>query len=148
MKWLRLGGAQLNRRGAGRLRSLGRGTHKIGYPEGALTSQSGISNSYQSGPPNERCEIRLAGQRGHAAGPQDNRKEQGKLTAMRRRAIAYSAVWAAGRGDRLHSGAWCPLVNLVSGGCGDIIGGAHGCVPVWEIAGMTCLPRPRSSSFP
>src|SRR5262249_9388870 len=37
---------------------------------------------------------------------------------------------AAGRGDRLVSGASCPMLNLVPGVCADILGGALARVPV------------------
>lgn len=45
------------------------------------------------------------------------------------------------------SGALCPPVNLVLGGCADIIGGALRRVPVWEIAFAFNASRACGSPF-
>ena len=54
--------------------------------------------------------------------PQDIRKEQERATCSVM--IHIMAATAVGRGDRVRNGALCPSVNLVPGGCDDIIGGA------------------------
>src|SRR5262249_38309610 len=52
------------------------------------------------------------------------------------------AVTAVGRGDRSRNGALCPGVNLVPGGCDDIIGGALGVSPFEKMPFCQTPPAP------
>src|SRR5262245_20004332 len=55
------------------------------------------------------------------------------------------AVEAVGRGDRVRNGALCPAVNVVPGGCDDIIGGALGVSPFGKMP--LCQIPPALAAF-